>query len=147
MFSGVDAISDPRNVENDVIIINKKTQFKVPDIHLREATVKGLLNVLMLNDEAMKEVDKQSNVFVYMCGHGNVGFVKVQYKDHIFKSDLTRALNELSQSVNKVFVIIDTCQAEGFIKNTNFKRLKSTIKYKNKSKDFFISEFFNQIVD
>lgn len=57
--------------------------------------------------------DKNSNIFVYMTGHGGENFLKFQDFEEIVSEDLNMAFNEmwLKERYNKILFMIDTCQA------------------------------------
>ncbi|GAA99238.1 hypothetical protein E5Q_05932 [Mixia osmundae IAM 14324] len=57
--------------------------------------------------------DENSNVFVYMTGHGGDEFLKFQDSEEISAFDLADAFEQMSQKhrFNELFFMADTCQA------------------------------------
>lgn len=58
--------------------------------------------------------DHQSNVLVYLTGHGGDGFLKFQDSEELTNVDLADAIETMFQSnrYNELFLIADTCQSE-----------------------------------
>ncbi|XBW35572.1 hypothetical protein QEN19_001146 [Hanseniaspora menglaensis] len=63
--------------------------------------------------------DKDSNIFIYMTGHGGDNFLKFQDFEEIVSEDLNMAFNEmwLKERYNKILFMIDTCQANTMFSN------------------------------
>lgn len=57
--------------------------------------------------------DEQSNVLIYMTGHGGDNFLKFQDQEEINARDLADAFNQMHerQRYNEILLMIDTCQA------------------------------------
>lgn len=66
--------------------------------------------------------DENSNIFVYMTGHGGNEFLKFQDAEEIGSYDLADAFEQMhsKKRYNEIFFMIDTCQA-----NTMFERFYS----------------------
>lgn len=66
--------------------------------------------------------DDQSNVLVYLTGHGGDDFLKFQDADEISSTDLADAFNEmyLKGRYNELLFMIDTCEA-----NTMYSKISS----------------------
>ncbi|VDM26570.1 unnamed protein product [Toxocara canis] len=58
--------------------------------------------------------DHQSNVLVYLTGHGGDGFLKFQDSEELTNVDLADAIETMFQSnrYNELLLIADTCQSE-----------------------------------
>jgi len=58
--------------------------------------------------------DRQSNVLIYLTGHGGDGFLKFQDSEELTSTDLADAIEAMYQHnrYNELFVISDTCQSE-----------------------------------
>ncbi|KCZ74104.1 hypothetical protein H311_04932, partial [Anncaliia algerae PRA109] len=78
-------------------------------------TLQSLLNIINLNHHKLLDCDKNSNLLIYLCGHGNQEFLKIKYREAIYTDDFSRCINNLSQRVNKILVIVDTCHAFSFV--------------------------------
>lgn len=66
--------------------------------------------------------DDQSNVLVYLTGHGGDDFLKFQDADDISSTDLADAFNEMFEKkrYNELLFMIDTCEA-----NTMYSKIRS----------------------
>lgn len=120
VLSGENAMRDPRNIDPGRVYLSETSSISAPAISVEEATVQGFLNAVNCNHDKLVNCDKSSNVLIYMCGHGNEGFLKVQYRDAILTNDLSRSIRKLSKRVNKVLLMVDTCRAESFISKNRF---------------------------
>ncbi|KAL0263903.1 UNVERIFIED_CONTAM: hypothetical protein PYX00_011029 [Menopon gallinae] len=120
VFSGENAMCDPRNIDQKHVYLSETASIPVPAVTVEEATVQGFLNAVNCNHGKLVDCDKNSNMLIYMCGHGNKGFLKVQYRDAILSSDLNRSICKLAERVNKVLLIVDTCRAESFVSKSRF---------------------------
>lgn len=120
VFSGENAMRDPRNIDQSRVYLSETSSIPAPAVSVEEATVQGFLNAVNCNHDKLVNCDKSSNVLIYMCGHGNEGFLKVQYRDAILSNDLNRSIRILAERVNKVLLMVDTCRAESFISKGGF---------------------------
>uniref|UniRef100_A0A915DFW1 GPI-anchor transamidase n=1 Tax=Ditylenchus dipsaci TaxID=166011 RepID=A0A915DFW1_9BILA len=61
--------------------------------------------------------DRQSNVLLYLSGHGGDGFLKFQDAEELTSVDLADAIETMFQHnrYNELFVISDTCQSESIL--------------------------------
>eukprot|EP01121_Diplochlamys_sp_Union-15-3_P010065 TRINITY_DN2785_c0_g1_i3.p1 TRINITY_DN2785_c0_g1~~TRINITY_DN2785_c0_g1_i3.p1 ORF type:complete len:304 (-),score=47.17 TRINITY_DN2785_c0_g1_i3:20-931(-) len=66
--------------------------------------------------------DKNSNILIYMTGHGGDEFLKFQDNEEISSQDIADAFEQMHQKkrYNEILFIIDTCQA-----NTLYKKFYS----------------------
>ncbi len=57
--------------------------------------------------------DANSNIFVYMTGHGGNEFLKFQDNEEISAFDIADAFEQMYEKkrYNEIFFMIDTCQA------------------------------------
>lgn len=144
---------DPVKLYKKIYISNKKT-----------ISYKKMKRIGYTSDDFIKifynsVFNKQDNVLIYMCGHGNDGIFKFFDKEWLTKEDLMRAVNFLCTKVNKVLLIIDTCQAETMV-DRNIENLyivttslKNENSYSTRSCDFigvatvdnFMYELYNNI--
>ncbi|KAF7331665.1 GPI-anchor transamidase [Mycena kentingensis (nom. inval.)] len=84
-----------------------------------EVTVENFLRVLTGRHEPSVPrskrllTDANSNVFVYMTGHGGNEFLKFQDNEEISAFDIADAFEQMYQKnrYNEIFFMIDTCQA------------------------------------
>lgn len=84
-----------------------------------DVTVEALLRVLTGKHRpetpASKRLDstKDSNILIFLSGHGGDGFLKFRDTEEITSTELAYALKEmeLKRRYNEVFLIVDTCQA------------------------------------
>ncbi|CCK69634.1 GPI-anchor transamidase KNAG_0C05360 [Huiozyma naganishii CBS 8797] len=66
--------------------------------------------------------DENSNIFIYMTGHGGDDFLKFQDADEIASEDIADAFAQMHEKkrYNEIFFMVDTCQA-----NTMFSKFYS----------------------
>lgn len=66
--------------------------------------------------------DENSNIFIYMTGHGGDDFLKFQDAEEIASEDIADAFEQMYQKkrYNEIFFMVDTCQA-----NTMFSKFYS----------------------
>ncbi|KAG5437505.1 hypothetical protein PCANB_000933 [Pneumocystis canis] len=57
--------------------------------------------------------DEQSNIFIYMTGHGGDSFLKFQDSEEIFSNDIADAFQQMweKRRYHEILFMIDTCQA------------------------------------
>lgn len=67
--------------------------------------------------------DENSNIFIYLTGHGGNEFLKFQDAEEIGSYDLADAFEQMHEKkrYNEIFFMIDTCQA-----NTMYERIYSS---------------------
>lgn len=78
-------------------------------------TPEMIYETIMGNHEKLLEMDENSNYFIFLSGHGNEYFLKLQNKHFITTPCLEESLIRLSKKVSKVFVIFDTCRAQSLL--------------------------------
>ncbi|KAL0067185.1 glycosylphosphatidylinositol anchor biosynthesis [Marasmius tenuissimus] len=84
-----------------------------------EVTVENFLRVLTGRlDESVPRskrllTDRNSNIFIFMTGHGGNEFLKFQDNEEISAHDIADAFEQMWQGgrYNEIFFMIDTCQA------------------------------------
>lgn len=74
-----------------------------------------ILNILELQCYEFKHLDENDNLFIYICGHGTGFYLKICNMYFLFRNDIMNKLRIISKRLNKIFVILDTCQAETLI--------------------------------
>ncbi|CAI5704636.1 unnamed protein product [Peronospora effusa] len=59
------------------------------------------------------DTDENSNIFLYMSGHGGDGFLKFQDFEEMSSQDLADSIQEMhvKKRYNEIFFMVDTCQA------------------------------------
>ncbi|KAG7380548.1 hypothetical protein PHYPSEUDO_007058 [Phytophthora pseudosyringae] len=59
------------------------------------------------------DTDENSNIFLYMSGHGGDGFLKFQDFEEMSSEDLADSIQEMrvKKRYNEIFFMVDTCQA------------------------------------
>lgn len=120
LFSGENSIDDDRNIDKGYVHLSSTLKIPVPRIEVQESTVQDFLNAINCNHKKLVDCNKNSNVLVYMCGHGNEGFLKVQYREAILSYDLNSAIMKLADRVGKVLLIVDTCRSASFLPKSRF---------------------------
>ncbi|KAI1730219.1 peptidase c13 family domain-containing protein [Ditylenchus destructor] len=72
--------------------------------------------------------DRQSNVLIYLSGHGGDGFLKFQDAEELTNVDLADAIETMHQHnrYNELFVIADTCQSESMYQKIYSPRVLAT---------------------
>ncbi|DBA04439.1 TPA: hypothetical protein N0F65_010035 [Lagenidium giganteum] len=89
-----------------------------------EVTVANFITVLTGRHEpgtpASKKLDtdENSNIFIFMTGHGGDGFLKFQDYEELSSQDIADAIQEMSvkKRYNEIFFMVDTCQAGSLAK-------------------------------
>ncbi|RHZ15724.1 hypothetical protein DYB37_009163 [Aphanomyces astaci] len=84
-----------------------------------EVTVANFIKVLTGRHEPgtpasrRLDSDEDSNVFVFMTGHGGDGFLKFQDAEELSSHDIAQAVQEMHVKgrYNELFYMVDTCQA------------------------------------
>ncbi|KAI4293284.1 GPI-anchor transamidase subunit K [Pancytospora philotis] len=74
-----------------------------------------LISILKLRHPKLKCLDENDNLLIFLCGHGRDKFLKICDTWFIFKDDIGDILNELAARLNKVLLILDTCEASSLI--------------------------------
>ncbi|CAD5215119.1 unnamed protein product [Bursaphelenchus xylophilus] len=95
------------------------------DYHGYEVTVEALVRLLTgqvdENTPRNKRLlsDQQSNVMVYLTGHGGVGFLKFQDAEEFTEVDVANVVETMYQQkrYNELFLIADTCHSESLYRS------------------------------
>ncbi|EJW01248.1 hypothetical protein EDEG_00548 [Edhazardia aedis USNM 41457] len=109
------AIQDRRNIYPNRYYFDKNKYDQLEEIKIDLLSTNKLLNLLRCNHEKLYALDKESNVFLYICGHGGDEFIKILDREFLHAKDLMTGLNYLAFAVKKIFLILDTCQAETLV--------------------------------
>lgn len=115
IIQGEDIISNERNVKKNFLFAkqnNETNYFKSKNVCIDDSFI---LNILDLKSDKLKSLDERDNLFIYLCGHGRDNYMRICNIFFLFKDDIMKKIKNLSKRLNKVFFIIDTCQAEGLI--------------------------------
>ncbi len=129
-----DIACNPRNAFPGEVFNNKDRQIELYGDNVKvdyrgyEVTVENF--VRLLTDRWPKEhpkskrllTDENSNIFIYMTGHGGADFLKFQDAEEIASQDLADAFEQMHEKrrYNEILFMIDTCQA-----NTMFSKIYS----------------------
>jgi phosphatidylinositol glycan class K len=110
-----DILHNARNSEKGRIY-NSETEFaEYEDLPVTRFDLNKLLNILYCNHQKMLHLDENTNLFMYMCGHGGDGFMKILGREFLQKNDLHDAILYLSKRLKNVIFFFDTCQAETLV--------------------------------
>lgn len=111
------------NMKKDINLYDENIQV---DYRNYEVTVESFLRVLLNKHD--KDVpwnkrintDENSNILIFMSGHGGNNFLKFQDSEEISSEDLSNAFEEMHQMkrYKSILFIADTCQAGSLL---NFK--------------------------
>jgi phosphatidylinositol glycan class K len=90
-----------------------------------EVTVDNFLRVLLDRHEPQVSknkrlmTDENSNILIYMSGHGGNDFLKFQDAEEISSKDIADAFHQMhiKKRYNEILFIADTCQAESLYKS------------------------------
>lgn len=115
LMTGENTNKDKRNLKQQYSYLDSHNRITNDTNSFEDSSVQSLINILNLNHKKLLNCDKKSNLLIYLCGHGNMNFLKVKYREAIFSDDLNRRVRKLAERVGKVFILIDTCQASSFI--------------------------------
>ncbi|WAR31494.1 GPI8-like protein, partial [Mya arenaria] len=121
-----DMACNPRNPRPATVFNNANEQINVygddveVDYRGYEVTVENIIRVLTgrlpPSTPRSKRLlsDENSNILVYMTGHGGDGFLKFQDAEEISSVELADAFEQMWQKrrYHEAFFMIDTCQAE-----------------------------------
>lgn len=110
-----DVFYDKRNTQKGKAFYGENEYLNIPKTKTSKINVNSFLNILECNHPKLYELDKKSNVFIYMCGHGGDGFLKFLDREFLLKDDLMYGINKMARRVKKVFLVLDTCQAETIV--------------------------------
>ncbi|ELA41152.1 uncharacterized protein VICG_01851 [Vittaforma corneae ATCC 50505] len=115
IFQREDPFMDPRNIFKDKVFLSE--DISIPHYQMPPSKISEhfILNIFYLRHPLLYRLDSKDSLIFYMCGHAREQFFKVSDRYFIFKNDLMRAINPLSQRVSKILLILDTCQASSLI--------------------------------
>ncbi|KAM0678661.1 hypothetical protein BDAP_000770 [Binucleata daphniae] len=100
-----------RNIHKGRIYHTETEYFTMNNYYLSNISLQYILNIMYCNHEKMVDLDENTNLFIYMTGHGGDGFMKILDREFLHKDDLSCALSYLCQRLKNVVFFIDTCQA------------------------------------
>jgi phosphatidylinositol glycan class K len=120
-----DMACNPRNVFPGTVYWNDRRTVNVygddveVDYRGYEVTVESLIRILTGRHDADVPrnkrllTDENSNVLVYLTGHGGNEFIKFQDAEEINSQDIADAFAQMHQKgrYNEIFFVADTCQA------------------------------------
>ncbi|KAH3668059.1 hypothetical protein OGAPHI_001813 [Ogataea philodendri] len=120
-----DVACNPRNAFPGFVYNNADRQLELygdnieVDYRGYEVTVENFIRLLTDRwpDEQPKSkrllTDENSNIFIYMTGHGGDEFLKFQDSEEISSYDIADAFEQMHEKkrYNEIFFMIDTCQA------------------------------------
>lgn len=115
VLCGENSLQDVRNTDPGHIHISENLKLPIPNLDFEVATARSVYDALYCNHRKLLDVDSNSNVTIYLTGHGNKKFLKIQYREAIFASDFIRAVGALAGRVRKILVIVDTCNSGSFL--------------------------------
>lgn len=111
-------IEDVRNVDKRFVYLDDSWRIPYSHVSTTRDAFETFLNTLEGNNHKLKDADESSNVLIYMCGHGNDCFLKFGDMFYMTRDDLMPRLFRLASRVNRVLLILDTCQAEALVDRT-----------------------------
>jgi phosphatidylinositol glycan class K len=120
-----DIACNPRNAFQGEVFNNADRQLELYGDNIKvdyrgyEVTVENFIR--LLTDRWPKEqpkskrllTDENSNIFIYLTGHGGEDFLKFQDAEEISSYDIADAFSQMYEKkrYNEIFFMIDTCQA------------------------------------
>lgn len=120
-----DIACNPRNAFQGEVFNNADRQLELYGDNVKvdyrgyEVTVENFIR--LLTDRWPKEqprskrlmTDENSNIFIYLTGHGGDEFLKFQDAEEISSYDIADAIAQMREMkrYNEIFLMIDTCQA------------------------------------
>lgn len=108
-------IEDLRNVSGSLVHLDDDWTIPYFPFSPTGSTFEALLNAIEGNNRKLMHADESSNILIYLCGHGNETFLKFGNMYFMTKNDLMSRVLRLVSRVNKVLLILDTCQAEALV--------------------------------
>lgn len=110
-----DCNEDTKNIRKDKVYFDDTESISHTKMEPMQLDEHILLNLLYLRHKMVLDMDERDNMIIYICGHSREGFIKICDKYFLFKDDLMEAIRYLSNRLNKVLLILDTCQASTLI--------------------------------
>ena len=128
-----DLAKDPRNIQKlskdfkDHLFLTNNVLLEYHQIPTTFLNLKTLLNILQLNHPKLITADENSNILIYLCGHGNEDFLKIVDRYFLMSNDIHSCINRIHKRVKNILLILDTCQAEGLINREELPKNVSVI--------------------
>ncbi|KAI5181816.1 GPI-anchor transamidase subunit K [Nematocida sp. AWRm80] len=118
VFMKEDLLEDKRTTVKKICIGNtflEKGKDYTPK--RRHTSFYEILDMISGNDPILDDADENTNLLIYMTGHGGNGFIKYCNRKYFYKDDVTEALSRLQRNrvFKRVLFISDTCQASSLI--------------------------------
>lgn len=108
-------IEDVRNADKRFVYLDEDWRIPYSRFCPTESALDIFLNTIEGNHPKLKDMNESSNILMYLCGHGNESFLKFGSMHFMTKDDLMSRVLRLSSRVNKLLLILDTCQAEALV--------------------------------
>ncbi|KAI5132371.1 GPI-anchor transamidase subunit K [Nematocida ausubeli] len=79
-----------------------------------------ILNMISGQDSVLLGANEETNLLIYMTGHGGDGFIKYCNRKYFYTDDITNAIIKLQKirQLKSILFIADTCQADTLIDET-----------------------------
>lgn len=120
IFMKQDPLDDRRNTFpaihlGDFVTLHPQKDYD--DSRRRCSSFYDALNMLSGEDPVLLGAGRNTNLLVYITGHGGNGFIKYCNRKYYYTEDLTRALVALQRArkLKHVLVVVDTCQADSLL--------------------------------
>lgn len=110
-----DQIQNKRSPFAGSIYLDDHTKTKYTQIKPVRMDLNYVISLLELNCKELKHLNENDNLFIYLCGHGRETFLKICNRYFFFQGDLMKIIKTVSRRINKVLLIVDTCEAESLI--------------------------------
>jgi len=83
----------------------------------RSSSYFDILNMIAGEDPVMEGADQDTNLLIYITGHGGDGFIKHCNREYLYTADITSALIRLQavRRLKSVLFISDTCQSDTLV--------------------------------
>ncbi|KAM0688578.1 glycosylphosphatidylinositol anchor biosynthesis [Conglomerata obtusa] len=114
-----DIVQDDRNIHKGRIYHSETEYTTLNKISTTVMNLNYILNILHCNHKKMFSLDENTNLFIYFCGHGGDGFLKILDREFLHRIDLMVGIKYLCKRLKNVIIFIDTCQAETIIDQEN----------------------------
>nr|AGE96613.1 putative peptidase [Encephalitozoon cuniculi] len=108
-------IQDIRNSDQGGVYIDEDSKIPYSAFSPTSNVLEELLNAIAGNNAKLKDADESSNIFIYLNGHGNEAFLKFGNIHFMTRDDLMPRISKLAARVNKILLVIDTCQADALV--------------------------------
>jgi phosphatidylinositol glycan class K len=128
MMNALDSANEPRNIFPNFILNSPESPFNANSLNFSTAsfdytgadvTVESFLRLLTgrqassLSKNKQLNSDSDSNILIYLTGHGGDEFLKFRDQEEMSSADLSYALSEMHAKgrYKSVLLVADTCQA------------------------------------